>query len=444
MWPVVPHGVKLSLGSAEGIDLDRARRLGELARELRAAGDLGARVVHARRRRDIGHLTQLPRTREAVRVVARNVARARRVLPDVPLLLENVAWSLLWPDDEMDEATFYSEIVAATGCDLLLDVGNLYANAVERGAAIRSRCSPAIRSIGSAWCTSPAACWRTGSTSTRTRTRAARCVELVAIVRRGAVPVMIERDADFDFAEIACELAALRALPRSATRAAASRSAARGPDGRSARARSGARRSSRAQLAASRSDARGARDAVGAGALERVAGHPAAQAGRRRAAAAREAVASRAPRARRRRCRAAATRDRRRARPGRRVADRRGGARAIPSSPTPRRSTACCCARGSRGSTREDAAAAHVAVHRFGRARDGRRVRASKGSARSPTVSMHERKVTMLESLTLRSRDRLDELRRRSSLLRRRAWSRSSSTAARCAAAGSKGRATSI
>src|SRR5262245_33773173 len=34
--PVVPHGVKLSLGSAAGVDMPRARKLGALARELRA------------------------------------------------------------------------------------------------------------------------------------------------------------------------------------------------------------------------------------------------------------------------------------------------------------------------------------------------------------------------------------------------------------------------
>ena len=133
LWPVVPHGVKLSLGSAEGIDKDRARRLGVLARELRA--ELISEHVSFTRAGgvDIGHLTQLPRTREAVATVARNVAVARRLFPDVPLLLENVAWSVLWPDDEMDEAAFYHEVVAATGCDLLLDVGNLYANAINEG-----------------------------------------------------------------------------------------------------------------------------------------------------------------------------------------------------------------------------------------------------------------------------------------------------------------------
>ncbi len=129
VWPVIPHGVKLSLGSADGIDDVRAKRLGALARELRAPV-VSEHVAFTRAGAcEIGHLTQLPRTREAVAVMARNVARARRFLPDVPLLLENVAFSFRWPDAEMDEPTFYHEIVAATGCELLLDVGNLYANA---------------------------------------------------------------------------------------------------------------------------------------------------------------------------------------------------------------------------------------------------------------------------------------------------------------------------
>jgi uncharacterized protein (UPF0276 family) len=133
IWPVVPHGVKLSLGSADGIDEGRLGRLAALARELRAP--LVSEHVSFTRggEHEIGHLTQLPRSRAAIRVVARNVARARLRLPDVPLLLENVAFGFPWPrdEDEMDEPTFYQEIVRATGCPLLLDLGNLYANAVN-------------------------------------------------------------------------------------------------------------------------------------------------------------------------------------------------------------------------------------------------------------------------------------------------------------------------
>jgi uncharacterized protein (UPF0276 family) len=133
LWPVVPHGVKLSLGSAEGIERARAERLGALARELDAPVVSEHVALTRAGGRDIGHLTPVPRTRLAVRVVARNVDQARRALPDVPLLLENVASPFTWPEDELDEPTFYAAIAEATGCELLLDVGNLYANAVNEG-----------------------------------------------------------------------------------------------------------------------------------------------------------------------------------------------------------------------------------------------------------------------------------------------------------------------
>src|SRR5688572_24237208 len=101
VWPVVPHGVKLSLASAEGVDLDRARKLGELARQLRAPMVTEHIALTRAGGREIGHLTAVPFTREAVSVVARNVAATRRFLPDVPFLLENIAWTLRFSDDAM-------------------------------------------------------------------------------------------------------------------------------------------------------------------------------------------------------------------------------------------------------------------------------------------------------------------------------------------------------
>lgn len=140
LWPVVPHGVKLSLGSAEGIEREHARRLGRLARELRAPV-ISEHVAFVRSGGvEVGHLTPVPRSREAVRVIARNVAQARRFLPDVPLLLENIACTLRWPagpDDIVDEGLFYADVVEATGCGLLLDLGNLLANARNAGVEPR-------------------------------------------------------------------------------------------------------------------------------------------------------------------------------------------------------------------------------------------------------------------------------------------------------------------
>lgn len=215
IWPVVPHGVKLSLGSAPGVEIDRARRLGALAKELRAPL-LSEHVAFTRAGRvEIGHLTALPYTREAVRVVAANVARVRRVLPDVPLLLENVAWSLRWPEDEMAEGDFYCEVAAATGCRLLLDLANLYANAVNSGVAphalLQSYPLDAVGMVHLA-----GGVWQDGFYfDTHAHAVADAVLELLRDLagRTGPLPVLIERDGAFPpFEELLGETRRARAL----------------------------------------------------------------------------------------------------------------------------------------------------------------------------------------------------------------------------------------
>ncbi|RAN94308.1 UPF0276 protein [Micromonospora noduli] len=130
---VVPHGVRLSLGGAEPVDPARVAHLAAVAQRLDAplvsehiafvrAGGLEA-----------GHLLPLPRSREAVDAVCANVARAQAELP-VPIALEPIAALLDWPDDELTEADFLTEILDRTGALLLLDVANVHANARNRGA----------------------------------------------------------------------------------------------------------------------------------------------------------------------------------------------------------------------------------------------------------------------------------------------------------------------
>lgn len=220
MWPVVPHGVKLSLGSADGIDLGRARRLGALARAVRAPV-ISEHVAFTRGGAcEIGHLTQLPRTRAAVAVFARNVVRARAVLPDVPLLLENVAWSFRWPDDAMDEGSFYGEVVEATGCDLLLDVGNLYANARNEGLdplEVLSRYPlERVAMLHVAGGVSEGGFYF----DTHAHPVPSAVLDLVAaaLAARPEIPVLLERDASFGaFGDLCAELDALRACRRAGT-----------------------------------------------------------------------------------------------------------------------------------------------------------------------------------------------------------------------------------
>ncbi|WP_420119290.1 DUF692 domain-containing protein [Micromonospora sp.] len=129
---VVPHGVRLSLGSAEPVDPARVTHLARVA-ELVGAPLVSEHIAFVRAGGlEAGHLLPLPRTREAVAAVTANVARARAELP-VPLALEPIAALFDWPDDELDEADFLTEILDATDAELLLDVANVYANARNRG-----------------------------------------------------------------------------------------------------------------------------------------------------------------------------------------------------------------------------------------------------------------------------------------------------------------------
>ncbi len=129
---VVPHGVRLSLGGAEPVDPDRVAHLAAVA-DLTGAPLVSEHIAFVRAGGlEAGHLLPLPRSREAVAAVCANVARAQADLP-VPIALEPIAALFDWPDDELDEAAFLTEILDRTDALLLLDVANVHANARNRG-----------------------------------------------------------------------------------------------------------------------------------------------------------------------------------------------------------------------------------------------------------------------------------------------------------------------
>ena len=130
--PVIPHGVSLSLGSAERPDSNRLSRLAGCA-EAVDAPLVSEHVAFVRAGGlDAGHLLPVPRTRAALAVLVENVRIAQAALP-VPLAVENVAALLGWPHDELTDGQFLAELVQRTGVGLLLDVANLYTNQVNLG-----------------------------------------------------------------------------------------------------------------------------------------------------------------------------------------------------------------------------------------------------------------------------------------------------------------------
>lgn len=131
-FTLIPHGLNLSLGSAEGIDTDYLEQFAEVV----AAANPPWWSEHIAFTKaggiEIGHLTPLPFTREAIEAISQNVKTARRAIP-VPLILENITYTVSLPGQEMTEAEFLRRIVDATGCGLLLDVTNLFINSANHG-----------------------------------------------------------------------------------------------------------------------------------------------------------------------------------------------------------------------------------------------------------------------------------------------------------------------
>jgi uncharacterized protein (UPF0276 family) len=131
-YPMVMHGVALSIGAADGPDRDYLDALATLARRVEPlwiSDHLCWTGVHGKVLHD---LYPLPYTEAALAVVVRNVQIAQEVLQR-PLVLENVSSYVSFRASEMTEWEFIREVCQRTGCRLLLDVNNIYVSSVNHG-----------------------------------------------------------------------------------------------------------------------------------------------------------------------------------------------------------------------------------------------------------------------------------------------------------------------
>ena len=126
------HGVGLSLGSADPLD---AAHLGALKR-LASRFDPAAVSEHLCWShvdgRHLNDLLPLPFTEEALALVCDRVDAVQDALQR-PLLVENISAYARFADDIMSEWEFVAAVARNTGCKLLLDVNNIYVNAVNHG-----------------------------------------------------------------------------------------------------------------------------------------------------------------------------------------------------------------------------------------------------------------------------------------------------------------------
>lgn len=131
-YPIVMHGVSLSIGSTSPLNPDYLAALKNLAKEIQPAwisdhlcwtGMLGVNTHD---------LLPMPLTEEALRLTCERVNQVQDYLAR-PILLENPSTYLAFNDSSIPEEEFLSALVRETGCGLLLDVNNCYVTCFNSG-----------------------------------------------------------------------------------------------------------------------------------------------------------------------------------------------------------------------------------------------------------------------------------------------------------------------
>lgn len=136
-YPLSLHGVGLSIGGSRPLDAAHLARLRALAQRY----EPGLFSEHlAWSTHDTGFLNDLlplPYTRDTLGHVVAHVDEVQEALGR-QMLLENPSTYVRFADSEMSELEFLAEVVARTGCGLLLDVNNVHVSATNHGFDARA------------------------------------------------------------------------------------------------------------------------------------------------------------------------------------------------------------------------------------------------------------------------------------------------------------------
>ena len=133
--PLSCHGLSLSLGGPDPLDMDFVRR----TRDFLERHQVAMYSEHLSYCAADGHLYDLmpiPFTDEAVHHVAGRIAQVQDALGR-RIAVENVSYYAA-PFQALAESDFINAVLAEADCDLLLDVNNVYVNAINHGYDARA------------------------------------------------------------------------------------------------------------------------------------------------------------------------------------------------------------------------------------------------------------------------------------------------------------------
>ena len=135
-YPIVMHGVSMNIGSVDPLDRAYLKELKSLRDRCKACFVSDHLCWTGVAGTNLHDLLPLPYTEEALRHVKRRVQQVQDCL-EAPLVLENPSTYLEFTHSTMHEADFLARLCAETGCQLLLDVNNVFVTCENHGLDAR-------------------------------------------------------------------------------------------------------------------------------------------------------------------------------------------------------------------------------------------------------------------------------------------------------------------
>ena len=125
----VLHGLSLSIGGPSALDEELVKAIGKLMQQH----GIKFYSEHLSYCSDDGHLYDLlpiPFTEEAVHHTAKRIRRVQDILGQ-KIAMENASYYTPAPGAEMQEIDFIKAVLEEADCKLLLDINNIYVNAIN-------------------------------------------------------------------------------------------------------------------------------------------------------------------------------------------------------------------------------------------------------------------------------------------------------------------------
>jgi uncharacterized protein (UPF0276 family) len=131
-YPLVMHGVSLSIGSTDPLDMDYLRQVRALAERIEPEWISDHLCWTGIEQLNLHDLLPLPYTEEAAAHVAERVRRVQDFLGR-RILLENVSSYVSFPQSSMPEWEFLTAVADQADCLILLDINNIYVSGHNHG-----------------------------------------------------------------------------------------------------------------------------------------------------------------------------------------------------------------------------------------------------------------------------------------------------------------------